>query len=392
MQSLTPNFDPTDPAFPTTFLDLMSEQRARCPVTHVDALGGFWMVTKYADVTKAARDWKSFSSAGLGTMIPPLKSSVPVIPPSSDPPDHTAYRRILNPYFTPAAVARYESGIRAFARSLIDGFASAGECDLIAEYVEPIPSTGLALLLGLEREDWPVLRDLTRRMLSSRFAGPAVAAEMMRDFETYIDDLIARRRAAPTEDVTSAIVHGDAGDGQLDPDVVRGIVFVLIAGGHETVANGIGNLLYRLTTDEALRRQLTDQPDLIGSAVEESLRLDSPTQWLARTATADVQVGDAGVPAGERVMLVWASANRDEDAFEEADRFVCPRQPNRHVGFGFGIHRCIGEHLARLEMRIATEELLHRLPDIHARPDLAEWKYNTHARGLARLPVRFSPA
>jgi cytochrome P450 len=384
------DFDSSDPSMPGRLYDLFGQLHERCPVGHVDRHGGFWMVTKHADVSRAARDHESFTTT-TGVMIPPVGFTTRALPVEADPPEHTSLRRMLQPFFTLRSIREFEQPLRDLVNSHIDEFARDGHADLVTRLAEPVPPIALAMLLDLPATEWPTLRRITSEMLRTRYEDPDAAKAAVAEFEAYTTALIKERKETPGNDVVSAIVHGRVDGEPLTDADVHGMVHMLIGAGHETTVNGIGNLLYHLASMDGLREQLVADPSLFPAAVEESLRYDAPVQFLARTARSDLELRGAPIRAGDRLALMWGAASRDPEVFERADEFVCPREDNHHLAFGIGTHRCIGEHLARIEMQVAGEEVLRRLPDLHLAGDPV-WKFKSNNRGLLSLPVAFTPA
>lgn len=380
------DFDVTDPNLAAHLNEFYDDVRERCPVAHVDRHGGYWMLTKHEDVSAVARDYSRFTTTGDGVMIPPIKFADRALPVEADPPEHTAYRKVLLPFFTRRAVAEHDKPLRRIVVDLIDGIEPLGQADLVPALAEQIPPIVLAMLLGLPEDEWPLMRELTTDMLRSRYEDPTAAREALAAFESYTTKLVDTRAAGSADDLVSVITHSSIDGRQISRSDAHGLVHMLIGAGHETTVNGISNVLYHLVSVEGLLEKVRSDPGLIDAVVEESLRFDAPVQFLARTATRDTEIHGTPIKAGDRLALMWGAASRDPDAFPAPGEFRCPRELNRHLAFGIGHHRCIGEHLARLEMKIVCEEIVQRLSGLRLSGE-ARWRPRSNNRGLSSLPV-----
>jgi cytochrome P450 len=343
--------------------------RAGCPVFWTEAWGGYWVASRYQDVYEAARDPERFASAP-GVMIPPVGHGRPLLPMESDPPDHLAYRELLLPRFAPAAVARLESDVREFAASLVAGVAESGRADLYETLAKPLPLLMITRLLGIQRDDlfWEWVELLMYGRVEGVDATTVIAtAEALYGF---LADQLEQRRAAPGDDLLSLLLEGDVNGRPYTQDEILDLAFFLVIAGIENTAFSIRATLRHLAVHPADRAALAADPGLINNVVEQSLRLYAPVTGLSRTVACDTSLGGQELRAGDRLLLLFGSANRDETVFEDADDFHLDRRDGRHVAFGIGPHRCVGSHLARLEIRIAVEELLRRVPDFKlAGPD-----------------------
>ncbi len=370
-----------------------ARMRSECPVARGD-LGGrpVALISRYEDVHFALRHPEHFTSAGNGLDL----GEQPLLPLEVDPPLHTEYRRILNPRFTPRAVAALEPEVRRIVRDLIDGFAGRGSCDVHRELATPLPSGIFLALMGLPLDDLPQFlqwRDDTIRPAVE--PGDFDGAQRIRDetghaISEYFRDAIAERRAHDDGSLLSTIVHAQLGDRPLTEAELLGIGHLLLLGGLDTVTASLDCMVGYLATHPDQRRQLVEDPSLVPAAVEELLRHLSPVMVVPRTATADVTVQGVHLRAGDSVTLVLGAANADEDAFgPEVVDFH--RDPNKHVAFGAGHHLCLGAHLARLELRVALEELHARIPEYRF-PDGFEPHYSTGIRQAEALLLEFDPA
>ena len=356
------SFDHNDQAMRRRCGEVYASLRTGCPVFWTEAWGGYWVASRYQDVYEAARDPERFASAP-GVMIPPVGHGRPLLPMESDPPDHLAYRELLLPRFAPAAVARLESDVREFAAALVDGVAASGRADLYETLAKPLPLLMITRLLGIERDDqfWEWVELLMYGRVEGVDAEAVVAtAGALYDF---LADQLEQRRAAPGDDLLSLLLEGDVNGRPYTQDEILDLAFFLVIAGIENTAFSIRATLRHLAVHPADRAALAADPALINNVVEQSLRLYAPVTGLSRTVTAATSLGGQQLAAGDRLLLLFGSANRDETVFEDADEFHLDRRDGRHVAFGIGPHRCVGSHLARLEVRIAVEELLKRVPD-----------------------------
>lgn len=364
--------------------------RTTCPVARVEDFDGFWVLSRYADVSDAARNHAVFSSAD-GITIPRLP-----IPPQicleQDEPEHSRYRKPMQQWLTPGRMAKLEERVREIVDGLLDGFVDNGEADLAAELAEPVPPLVMALLMGLPDGDWHSFRDQMSRIVGYAAAeDPAASAAAAGEFVGYLAMTLADRRAHPRDDMVSDIATLQVdGEPLCDADAIS-MAFLILGAGHETTVGAIGGLLYYLARNPELQRRLVADPALVPSAAEEAVRLVAPLPGMGRTLLAETVVGDTTLPAGARVMLMYGSANRDPAEFDDPEEFMLGRDVNRHLGFGQGIHRCVGAPLARLELKVVLEQVLRRMPGFTlAGPDAAQARYGT-SRSYRRLIARWDP-
>jgi cytochrome P450 len=398
---LPARFDPLAPDQLDDPFDLLALARREQPVFYAPALD-LWVVTRYADVLAVLKDHRSFSSTGAlrsaSAALPEavrqvLDEGFPTMPYiiEIDPPLHDRIRALVTRAFTPRRIAALEPAIRRIVDELLDELPPRGEADLVGAFAWPLPLRVLGELLGLPREDLPrlhawgtdwilVQQDVP---LEQRLGHARGAVEL----QCYFMEAVERREREPTDDLIGALVAGRAElDAALTNEEIAGLPLDLMVAGHVTVTRAIGNTLALLFRDPAVREHLLG-PDRAARAIEEILRLESPAQGLFRSSTRDVEVGGTTIPAGARVMVHFASANRDDEVFSAASAFEPERDDlGRHLAFGKGIHFCIGAPLARLELAIALPALLRRLPELRpARAAVREPVF--FARGFARLDV-----
>lgn len=391
-----PTYDPYDPAMLADPYPAYAWLREHDPVhRHPD---GFWVLSRFEDVWQAIFDTETFSSAqGITfTNEVQLLGLAPNLV-MLDPPRHTELRGLIRQGFTPRRIAELEGDIRTFVRGRLDVMAAKaadGEpIDLHQDFASTIPTYVLATLLGVPPADRarfdPWVRALTRLQDSGfsgdelRGAGPAVGA-----MYEYFSAEIARRRAEPSDDLLGALVSAEVDGERLSDWDILGFCFVMVAGGNDTTGALISNGVMLLDGDPAQRERLVADPSLIPGATMEFLRLESSVQGLARTATRPVTVGGVDIPEGSRVMMLFASGNRDSREFgPDAERLDVTRRIRRHLGFSTGPHHCIGSHLARLQARVAFEELLARMPAIGVDVSRGERLLSSFTRGWISLPA-----
>lgn len=354
-----------DPLAPETFdspYKLYSDLRGRCPVAHSNAWGGFWALMKYRDVRNALGDAATFITSKQN-VVPKLAFTGRRPPLHLDPPEHTPYRKALNPLLRPERMAALEKPIRRFAEELIAQMVARGGGDVCEDYSSHLTIRVFAAWMNVPEEIQKTLRDVGR---AYNLAVQQANGEMVKQTSLQLYDmaraLIAERRKNPLDpltDPTTALLAART-DGQPFPDeMIVGMIRQVLVVGIIAPTVIVGSIAVHLARDVALQEKLRSQPELIPQALEEFLRLYTPYRGFARTATHDVDVGGRTIREGEPIALVYASANRDADVFERPDEFILNR-PNigDHLAFGMGPHVCAGTPLARLELRIALETLL----------------------------------
>jgi cytochrome P450 len=362
--------------------------RDEFPVYHNEHRG-CWVVSRYDDVRAVSRDVPTFSNAwGVDFDLPPgylgAGSFLDI-----DPPDHTRLRRVLHEHLSPRRIESLESTIRHRARALIEGVVEAGRADLAAEVAFPLPMVTILGLVGFPEADGTQLRewlDATALRTPGTADRPAACDEAHDALAEYVTRLVEDRRRRPRGDLLS--VMAEAVDARtMTVDETRGMSLLLLTAGWETTAALISSCFLHLARNEDQRRVLIDDPDAVAPAIEESLRFDAPVQYLMRTTTREATIHGVTIPAQEKVLLLYAAANRDDRVWEDADRFDVTRSPHRNLAFGDGIHHCIGAPLARLEARVAIGELLAVAPDYEL--DGQFERIEAHVlRGIHHLPIR----
>lgn len=381
-----------DPQYVADPFPIWDELRDACPVAHTERLGGSWLPTRYEDVVAVAHDIDHFSSLDVG-VVPQLdddESFLPVgLPPiAADPPEHTWSRRLLLPWFSHRRVAEYEVATRDICRRLVDDLLARGGGDAAVDYAQQIPARVIAQVLGVPPDLSDTFTGWVRDVLE--FAHVQERRETGRaGILGFITEQMDRRRTEPGDDLISALLQSEV-DGKPVPDeFTMGIIALTLIAGVDTTWSSIGASLWHLTTHPADRQRLVAEPELLPVAIEELLRAYSPVT-MARVANEGAEIAGCPVSAGDRVLLSFSAANRDPDAFPNADEVILDRAQNRHVAFGVGIHRCAGSNLARMELRVALEEWLARIPEFSLKDGAEVTWAGGQVRGPRSIPVVFA--
>jgi cytochrome P450 len=377
------DFDHLDKAWVEDPFPIWAELRQTCPVAHTDRFRGLYLPTRYADIREIAYDTETFSSRRIMVVEtpPPVNSAAPPI--TSDPPNHRPARMVLLPAFTPDAVARLEPVTRAVCRELIDAVIDKGTCDGSTDFARHIPVRIMAHMLGLPDSDGEKFRGWVHDLIEASVTDPQAMKRAVDEMAVYFQAAIDQRRAAPTQDLITYLM-GQQIDGQPISDThIVGTLRLLLIAGIDTTWSAIGSSLWHLATNPADCARLVAEPALMTTAIEEFLRAYAPVT-MARKVMKDREIGGTLLQAGQTTMLCFPAANRDPAVFPDPDKVVLDRKDNRHAAFGLGIHRCIGSNLARMEMRVALEEWLARIPKFR----LAEGADVAWAQGPARGPRR----
>lgn len=385
--------------------DVWQRLRAEDPVSWQDGrlwFPGFWSITKHADILAISRDPHTFiSSKGIAMATDPtppperFEANASLI--TTDPPRHVRLRRLVNKGFTPRMVALMEPGIREMTREIIANVATKGACDFVTDVAAQLPLAVICSMVGAPREDWPMLFNLTNQVLgpddpeyqSEGRDRRETAEHGTRQMFAYFAKTVAARRREPREDMVTLLTQAEIEGEALTEQEILAFCQLLVLAGNETTRNATsGGLLALLEHPDELERLRAD-PALMPTAVEEILRWSSPLAHMMRTATRDYELRDKVIKAGDRVMLWYPSANRDEEVFADPYRFDVGRTPNEHLAFGFGEHFCLGAGLARLEIRVMFEELLARLTDIVLAGEVERLR-STFLTGIKHMPISFA--
>ncbi|MEV5000280.1 cytochrome P450 [Nocardioides sp. LML1-1-1.1] len=361
------------------------------PVHHVTA-GDFYVLSRHADVLAAAVDTATFSSArGLTVAYDELdRIGLADNPPfvMTDPPVHTAFRKLVARGFTPRQVADLEPVVRAFAAERLDRLRADGGGDVVAALFKPLPSLVVGHYLGVPEEDRPRFDAWSTAIVAANAEGAAEAASATAELMAYFAELIGRRRREPGEDTVSQLVRAGVADDDAGLLSVLAFVFTMVAGGNDTTTGALGGAVQLLSADPRQRALLAGDPTLVPDAVEEVLRLTSPVQALARTTTRDVTLHGTTIPAGRKVLLLYAAGNRDPRRYgPDAASLDVRRRPTQILSFSQGHHHCLGAAAARLQVRVALEELLRRIPAFSVDPDAVTWAPGAYVRRPLSVPM-----
>ena len=388
------DFDHVDPGYAARAPEIWDELRGECPVAHSDRYGGTWLPVRHEDVCAIAKDTDTFSSNGVVVHdgrpeIPPPVGFAPPI--TSDPPFHRIAREFLLPAFAPKPIEAKREATRQTCRELLDDLLAdveAGRTDIVDAalgYTQHIPVQVIADMLGVPRSDGDQFRVFIHRIMEAPGTEERVEYEDSIDF--YLDTLIAARAEEPQDDLISRMTHATIEGHRLEHEHVRGTCGLLIIAGVDTTWSAIGASLWHMAQHPEDRRRWIEDPEVRPFAVEEFLRFYAPVT-MARLLAKDTEFAGRSMRADDWVLLPFPAANRDPEAFEDAGQFVIDRLRNRHVAFGLGIHRCLGSNLARMELTVALEEWMERVPHFElADPTGVIWSTG-QIRGPRTLPVR----
>jgi cytochrome P450 len=420
IRELAENFDINDPAMsehPERLFEVFEVMRETCPVAHSTPAGGqpSWALTGYDDCFRVFRNDEDFSSQLAGDADPVVTDNVPFdevdraeltrmsfhIPIAIDPPTFFMYRRFMNPLFSPQKAQEREPLVRTIAGELIAGFIGSGATDLHEQFARPLPARLTCRILGLPEERWEYFANPVDAIAHPDnpdeldMGDPAQLAErgyqLMADFNYEILKIAEERRQDPRDDVLTYLVNATIDDGRpLSPYEIVGIATLILGGGVETTTSAIGSGLVYFGRNPEVRDQLIERPELIESAVEEVLRMWPPISSFGRRARNTVAVNGVEIPAGDTVLMMLGGANRDPRQFPSPDEFVLERSPNRHLTFTAGIHRCIGSNLARMQIKVAFQEILARLPHYELDESGVNFRTSTFGYGYRAIPVTFA--
>jgi cytochrome P450 len=385
------DFSHLEPEWSADPYPIQDDLRQRCPIAHTQRFGGGWLPTRYEDVAAIAYDTEHFSSRSIimsnfrpPRELAPVGGSPPI---SSDPPFHHGARRLLLPVFTKAAVSRHEPAARAFCHSLIDEFGERDVVDAAYDYAQHIPMRVIAGMLGFPPEDGPQFREFVEDLLESINLPPEQRIERVGRLFDYLRAQVADHLDHPRDDLTTYLLNAELYGRKLDPAHVVGTMALLLIAGIDTTWSAIGASLWHLAKNPGDRGRLVAEPGLLPTAMEEFLRAYAPVT-MARLVKEDMHWRGVDMKADDWILLSFPAANRDPDQFDRAGEVVIDRAVNRHAAFGLGIHRCVGSHLARMELRTALEVWLERIPEFTlANPSAVTWAAG-QIRGPRTLPLR----
>ncbi len=383
MDEQTTTWDPYDAAVLDDQRHAYDTARNRCPVAHSDVLG--WSLFRHSDVAAAAADPGTFSSATKRLAIPN----------GMDPPGHTAYRDGLEPFFLPDRVAAFEPRSRQTVRGLLDRLAGRPEIEAIGDLVDPFAHQVLCAWMGWPVADWNRISDWTHGNQEAAFRRDREAgARLAREFADYVTAIIEVRRAdgdTSPGDLMAELVHTTVHDQGLSNAQIVALLRTWTAG-HGTVAAAMGIVIRHLAEHQELQARLRARPDLLDAAIWEILRADGPLVANTRTTTQPIDIDGQAIGDGERISLMWISANRDPAVFADPDRVVLDRERGQNLLFGTGIHRCLGERSALLNLRVGIEELLQRVAGFEIAASGSPIRSAYPSNGLSRLPLRLHPS
>lgn len=387
--------------------------RANAPVYWSEKTGAY-IVTRFADVVHASKNNQLFCS-GEGVLPGRINAKIGMI--DEDEPRHGEMRGLINRGFTPRMVRKWETVFKQITDEALDAIAAKGECDFVEDIAVPLPLILIAEMIGIRREDRERFHQWSDAMISAQgnLDKPEIVAasgKAAMEYMTYVTEIIESRRKEPKEDLISILVQAKdegvlvehaAADGSVDDvydrdaehramnnDELIKMSILLMVAGNETTRNGLSGGMQLLIENPEARRRLIEDPSQIPAAVEEMLRLVSPVLSFQRTATQGTELGGVPIAKGEKILMIYGSANRDEDEFENPDAFDIDRNPH-HLAFGIGNHFCLGANLARMELRVAFEELLRRLPDMEYATDGPELGESALVRSVQHLRVKYTP-
>ena len=377
--------------------EIFTEMRKSCPVAHSVEHGGYYAVSRYRDVYDAAHKPELFSS--FPVTIPPFGNPTPMIPIEADPPIHRKYRTLVGAQFSPKSVEALEPFMREMVSGIIDGLVGKTEADLAKEVAVALPLRAiLELYLGVPEKDWEMLKNEFIYMLQPN---PDATDEenMERSMQAglnctmYFAEMLEERRTKGYgTDLISHLDQAELDGERLTDDEIFGFCLVLVPAGFDTTASVLSRLLLMFAEKPEVRdrlEQVIDDPGKLDLAIEELIRFIPPQPGVARNVTQACEFAGQELAEGDRLLLLWPSANRDPEEFPNPDELVLDRQPNRHLGFGSGIHRCLGSHLARLELKILLKEFLRRVPRYQVAPDKEAVWHTGNTWGVKTVPVVF---
>ena len=381
-------FDPEVARCPQAVYTRMHTQ---CPVARA-SLTNSPVMSRYEDVIQALRNPALFSSEMELQMA--LGTERPMIPQQLDPPLQTRYRKLLDPHFSRRKMAALEPDMRRYANELIDRFIDNGACDFDPDFAIPLPCTVFLRLAGLPLEDLDLFLELKNGIIRPHLKTKSIDLEVNknarvesgRQIYAYFERVVEDRTLQPRDDLMTQLVHAEIDGEKLSRNEILDICFLLLLAGLDTITATLGCNIAYLAANPQQRRRLVAKPELIPNAVEELLRWETPVTGVPRLAREDFSIGGIDVKAGELVTLLLGAADVDADEFDDATRVDFERARNRHLAFGGGPHRCLGSHLARMELRVAMEEWHKRIPEYEVAPG-RQPRYSPGIREVLELPL-----
>lgn len=392
--SLYPTFDHFNPPLgadgtPMEYLQALRDEAVDAPIGWSESYGGYWIINGYDEINEIMDNPAVFSNKAV--TFPRYESGdAELMLATQDNPKHKKYRSLVAGPFSPGNAQDLDAQLRASANTLIDAFIEDGRADLASGLAEEVPARMTAILLGLPAEDGDLYRKWTWAMTKLFAEDPEAAAAQIAEMGSYVDSIIEERRARPAEDLMSTVIKSEVDGEKLSDLDLHGFFSVLLLGGLDNTSRFLGTVLWRLGWDKELRQKLIDRPEIIPLAVDELLRFYTPAA-IGRLVLEDTEFHGHSFKADQTVWLNLAAGNRDPRAFEDPDSIIPDRQPNKHLGLGRGMHRCLGAHLIRVEARATIEEFLKRIPEYELDPNgTFEW-CTGQVQGFLTVPVVFPP-
>jgi cytochrome P450 len=394
VQDWATDFDHTDPGWVKDPYPIWEELREQCPVAHSDRYGGVWLPVRHDDVAAVAYDTEHFTSRSVvvSELRPgpeDLPAPIGIAPPiTSDPPFHQIARRLLLPAFAPKPIQALEPFTRELCVALLDKVAGQTHVDAAIDYAQDIPVMVIAKMLGFPQEDADIFRQFIHQILEDVDlpAEERLAMQQEGKLDAYLEARINEHLEHPRDDLTTFLLEAEIDGQKLQPEHVAGTMVLLMAAGIDTTWSAIGASLWHLAQHPEDRHRLVTEPELLPFAIEEFLRAYAPVT-MARLVAQDFEFQGCPMHEGDWLLLPFPAANRDPEAFPDADKVVIDRVENRHAAFGLGIHRCLGSNLARMELTVAVDEWLKRYPDFELTdPDAVTWSAG-QVRGPRSIPV-----
>lgn len=382
------DWDHLDPRWSKDPYPIWDEMRARCPVSTTGRFLGAVMPTTYEAVKAIAYDTKHFSSRRVIVRDQRLEPPSPSPPITSDPPVHKALKQVLLPPFTAEEMEKLEPKARQICNELIDAFIAGGEVDAAQQYARHIPVRVIAHMVGVPESDGDMFVRWIHEILEVGIYSDAVMMKGLTEMTTYIHEQMEDRKKHPGDDLISMILAKKINGAPIPMELALGMVRLLLIAGIDTTWSAIGASLWHLARTPTDRDRLIAEPSLVPTAIEEFLRAFAPVT-MARETIADTEIAGCPIKKGQMVLLSFPAANRDPAVFPDADKVIIDRKENRHAAFGLGIHRCVGSNLARMEMQVAIEEWLKRIPSFGLKNGASVlWSEGT-VRGPRQLPIVF---
>ena len=396
--NLVVDFDVYDPSLGTP-VDVMQERlaelAAKGPVVYSPAHGGHWIVTRYKEIQQVLTDPETFSSYPNNLVTSDVGKFIPL---ELDPPEHGAYRLALQPLFSPRRMQDLSNDIRVTVNELIDGFAAKGQAEWISEFAHELPARIFLALMDWPLADAPLFTEATDIILFGKPGGTEEESNQARmtaglQMFGYFQNIVDDRRANPGDDISSTLIHSEVklpdGSRLLTDEELNRMFFLLLMGGLHTVQGVLAWAVLHLVNNPSQRDAIIADPALIPKAVEEILRIDAPV-IPGRRATREVELGGVTIAEGDQLIVPLCAAGRDPAEFPNPAELDITRHPNRHLSFSAGPHRCLGSHLARIELTIALEELHRRIPDYRLVESDPPVFHSSQVRGCMRMPITFT--